>query len=116
MEHCINTTESLEGSRLPVRSPVKDIINGHEFEQTPGDSERQGSLACSRSWGLQESDMTEQLNNKKGHYLLLPESHCLNLELLHALSLFILTRDLGYWKFRIHLTDENIEALGKEFA
>ena len=35
---------------------------------------------------------------------------------LHALSLFILTRDLGYWKFRIHLTDENIEALGKEFA
>ena len=21
-------------------------LNGHEFEQTPGDSERQGSLAC----------------------------------------------------------------------
>ena len=26
--------------------------NGHEFEQIPGDSERQGSLACWSSWGL----------------------------------------------------------------
>ena len=28
-------------------------LNGHEFEQTPGDSEGQGSLACCSSWGLQ---------------------------------------------------------------
>ena len=27
-------------------------LNGHEFEQTPGDSEGQGSLVCCRSWGL----------------------------------------------------------------
>ena len=26
-------------------------LNGHEFEQTPGDSEGQGSLACCRPWG-----------------------------------------------------------------
>ena len=26
-------------------------INGHEFEQAPGDSERQGSLACCSLWG-----------------------------------------------------------------
>ena len=26
-------------------------LNGHEFEQTSGDSERQGSLACCSSWG-----------------------------------------------------------------
>ena len=26
-------------------------LNGHEFEQTPGDSERQGSLACCSPWG-----------------------------------------------------------------
>ena len=32
--------------------------NGHESEQTPGDSERQGSLLCCRSWGLKESDTT----------------------------------------------------------
>ena len=33
-------------------------LNGHEFEQTLGDSEGQGSLACRSSWGCQESDMT----------------------------------------------------------
>ena len=33
-------------------------FNGHEFEQTPRDSERQGSLACYSPWGLKESDMT----------------------------------------------------------
>jgi len=38
-------------------------LNGHEFEQTLGDSEGQGSLACCRPWGCRESDMTEQLNN-----------------------------------------------------
>ena len=32
-------------------------LNGHEFEQTPGDSEGQGSLACYSLWGLKESDM-----------------------------------------------------------
>ena len=26
-------------------------FNGHKFERTPGDSERQGSLACCSSWG-----------------------------------------------------------------
>ena len=29
-------------------------LNGHEFEQTPGDSEGQGSLDCYSSWGLKE--------------------------------------------------------------
>ena len=37
-------------------------LNGHEFEQTPGDSEGQESLACCNSWGRKESDTTEQLN------------------------------------------------------
>ena len=26
-------------------------LNGHEFEQTPGDGEGQGSLVCCSSWG-----------------------------------------------------------------
>ena len=34
-------------------------LNGHEFEQTPGDSEGQGSLACCSLWGCKESGMTE---------------------------------------------------------
>ena len=32
------------------------------FEQTAGDSEGQGSLACCDSWGRKESDITEPLN------------------------------------------------------
>ena len=38
-------------------------LNGHEFEQAPGDSEGQGSLVCCSPWGRKESDTTEQLNN-----------------------------------------------------
>ena len=38
-------------------------LNGHEFEQTPGDGEGQGSLACCSAWGHKESDMSEWLNN-----------------------------------------------------
>ena len=33
-------------------------FNGHESEQTLGDSERQGSLACYSSQNGKESDMT----------------------------------------------------------
>ena len=38
-------------------------LNGHGFEQTPGDSEGQGSLVCCSPWGHKESDTSEQLNN-----------------------------------------------------
>ena len=41
-------------------------LNGHEFEQTLGDSEGQGSLACYSPRGHKESDMTEQLNRGLG--------------------------------------------------
>ena len=33
-------------------------INGHEFEQTPGDGKGQGSLVCYSRWGHKELDMT----------------------------------------------------------
>ena len=39
-------------------------LNGHECEQTLGDS-GQGSLACYSPWGLKESDTTQQMNNKQ---------------------------------------------------
>ena len=32
-------------------------VNGKEFEQIPGDSERQGCLPCSSPWGREESHM-----------------------------------------------------------
>ena len=38
-------------------------LSGHEFEQTPGDSEGQGSLACCSARGCKESDTTDRLNN-----------------------------------------------------
>ena len=37
-------------------------LNGHEFEQIPGNSEGQGILACCSPSGHKESDMTEWLN------------------------------------------------------
>ena len=40
-------------------------LNGHEFEQAPGDNEGQGSLVCCSPWGCKESDMTERLNHNK---------------------------------------------------
>ena len=42
-------------------------LNGHEFEQTPGDGEGQGGLACCSPWGRRESDTTEQLNNNQSN-------------------------------------------------
>ena len=38
-------------------------LDGNEFEQTPGNSEGQGSLECCSPLGCKESDMAEQLNN-----------------------------------------------------
>ena len=31
-------------------------LNGHEFEQAPGDAEGQGCLACCSPWGPKKSD------------------------------------------------------------
>ena len=39
-----------------VRYPHR--LNGHEFEQTLGDSEGQGSLVCCSPQGHKESDKT----------------------------------------------------------
>ena len=37
-------------------------LDGHEFEQTLGVGDGQGSLACCNPWGRKESDTTEWLN------------------------------------------------------
>ena len=39
-------------------------LDGREFEQSPGDGEGQGSLACCSPWGRKESDTTERLSSK----------------------------------------------------
>ena len=40
-------------------------LSGHEFEQTLGDSEGQGRLACCSPWGREELDTAYHLNNNK---------------------------------------------------
>ena len=45
-------------------------LNGHEFVQTPGDREGQGSLACRSPWGCKVSDMTEQLNDDNNAFFI----------------------------------------------
>ena len=42
-----------------------ESITGHEFEQTLGDNEGQGSLACCSPRGHKESDMTERLKQQR---------------------------------------------------
>ena len=42
------------------------LLNEHELEQTPGDSEGRGSLAGYNAWGCKEfSDTIERINNRK---------------------------------------------------
>ena len=38
-------------------------LNGHKFDQAPGDSEGQGSLVYCSLQGRKESNTTEQLNS-----------------------------------------------------
>ena len=64
--HLIQRDDSLEKTLMQEEKGMTEDemvgwyhqLNGHEFEQTPGDGEGQGSLAC-----FKESDRTEQLNN-----------------------------------------------------
>ena len=50
---------NIQKSRIMASGPItswqvdgeKMNLNGHEFEQTPGDSRRQESLACCSPWG-----------------------------------------------------------------
>ena len=49
-------------------------LNGHEFEQTPGDGEGQGSLVCCCPQGHKELDTTERLNNNNKQWKIENES------------------------------------------
>ena len=75
--HLMSRADSLEKTLMLRRLKVKGEgvaedemvwwhhwFNGHEFEQTLGDSEGQGSLVSCSPCGCKELDTTEQLNNK----------------------------------------------------
>ena len=40
-------------------------LNGHECEQTPGDSEGHGGLECCSTWGHKKLNTTGHLNNSE---------------------------------------------------
>ena len=44
-------------------------LDGHGFEQAPGDGEGLGSLACCSPWGRKVSEMPEPLSNKNWNSL-----------------------------------------------
>ena len=56
--------EKIEGRRRKRATEDEMVgwhhqLNGHEFEQTLGDSEGEGSLVCCSPWDHEESDVTE---------------------------------------------------------
>ena len=65
-------------------------LDGHESEQTLGNSEGQGILVCCSPWGHKESDMTEQLNsNLTGIYSLLMSLKPLYyMQVIHSTNLY----------------------------
>ena len=58
-----NDREQEEGVTADEMVGWHHQLHGHEFEQTPGGGEGQGSLACCSPWGRKELDTTERLNN-----------------------------------------------------
>jgi len=60
-------TEGKNGKVSLLYKVVWTLKVRYEFEQTPGDSEVQGSLACCSSWGHKESDTIEWLKNNKAN-------------------------------------------------
>ena len=61
-------------------------LNGHEFEQTPGDSEGEGSLVCCNPRGSKELNMTEWLNSSNDLFPWRQSFDCMN-GLLFLLSI-----------------------------
>ena len=68
--HLIRRANPLENTLMPWRRRRRGRqrmrwhhwLNGHEFEQSWGDGEGQGRLACCSPWGHKELDTTEGLN------------------------------------------------------
>jgi len=85
-------------------------FNGHEFEQTPGDSEGQGSLVCCSPWSCKESDIvTEQEQQLIFRYLV-------HFELILCL---VLRNDIISFFFLMHFyiltTKDQKEKFKKQF-
>ena len=77
-------------------------LDGHEFEQTPGAREGQGSLACCSPWGCTELDTTERLSSNNLHVCVLKSLSLVWLfttpwTVAHQVPLFMGLLRLEYW-------------------
>ena len=90
-------------------------LNEHEFEQTPGDGEGQGSLVCFSPWGRGELDMTEQLNNnisvKSAHFI---EGFLTNVSCMLTHKLFSLVSSTEKDILKFVLKKDNFQYTYKE--
>ena len=67
-------------------------LNGHEFEQLPGDGEGPGVL---QSWGHKELDTTERRNSNEHTHFILPFAYpCLSTRALGLLLQFVYCEQL----------------------
>ena len=76
-------------------------VSTHEFEQTPEDSEGQGSLACCGPWGCKELDTTKRLDSNNHQYI----THCMCIvpNVYNNTSRYVVItsfEDLGKWNLR----------------
>ena len=79
-------------------------LNAQESEQTLGDGEEQGSLACCSPWGHKELDTTEQLNkNNLGQFLRLSLSF-MTLTFLRSTAICFVD-SLSFWGVWYKVTD-----------
>ena len=77
-------------------------FNGHEFGQTLGGTEGQGSLVCCSLWGHKESDTTWGLSNNKIYGICLVEDlqdHPYLAQSIHSVTKYgeTDTESSGFW-------------------
>ena len=72
-------------------------LNGHEFEQAPGDDDGQGSLACCSPWDHKESDVTERLNWTEGHKYLCTQIAAAAVGVGHLFHIQVFSNSKAYY-------------------
>ena len=93
-------------------------LNGHEFEQAPGDGEGQRSLACCSHWGCKESHTTEKRKNNNFSLRTKPWRCSLNIGIDKFCDYFLQREECvlspsplsdflekGCWQWQLDITD-----------
>ena len=86
-----------------------DQLNGREFEQTLGDNEGQGSLACCSQWDLKESDTTA--NEQQQYFTIHGDQEYSKCLLSSFIKLALLEIDVIHSFIGCHIEDINTVSL-----